>query len=103
MDFPDAENIMIPLFRSDSPVNALNCQYSSPRIDELLDLAEVEPSWMKRTELFRKMEKLLYEEVPAIPLYNLNLRISLLPTVRGAKLPALGFLFLDTKNIWLEE
>ncbi len=103
MDFPDAENIMVPLFRSDSPVNALNCQYSDARIDELLNLAEVEPSWMKRTELFRKMEKLLYEEVPAIPLYNLNLRISLLPNVRGAKLPALGFLFLDTKNIWLEE
>jgi ABC-type transport system substrate-binding protein len=102
MDFPDAENVMIPLFRSDSPVNALNCRYASERIDGLLDQSEVEQSWMKRTELFRKMEKILFEEVPAIPLYNLNLRISLLPNVRGAKLPALGFLFLDTKKIWLE-
>jgi ABC-type transport system substrate-binding protein len=103
MDFPDAENIMIPLFRSDSSVNRLNCSYVNERIDALLDQSEVEPSWMKRTELFRKMEKILYEEVPAIPLYNLNLRISLLPNVRGAKLPALGFFFLDTKNLWLEE
>ncbi len=103
MDFPDAENIMVPLFRSDSPVNALNCRYSNGRIDELIDESEVEASWMKRTELFRRMEKVLYTEVPAVPLYNLNLRISLLPNVRGAKLPALGFLFLDTTKIWLEE
>ncbi len=103
MAYPDAENIMMPLFESHSGVNRLNCRYENKTLDSLLEQAEVEASNDKRKELFRRMEKILYDEVPAIPLYNLNLRISLLRNVRGVKLPALGFLFLDTANIWLED
>jgi hypothetical protein len=49
------------------------------------------------------MEQILFEDVPSIPLYTERIRIALLPKVHGAKLPALGFFFLDTKAIWLEE
>jgi ABC-type transport system substrate-binding protein len=103
MDFPDPENVVLPLFASRSPVNELNSHYANPRLDALLDQAEVEPSWERRTGLFRQMEQVLFEEVPSIPLYSERIRIALLPGVRGAKLPALGFFFLDTKEIWLEE
>lgn len=103
MDFPDPENIIVPLYHSRSIVNQLNSRYANPRLDGLLEQSEVERSWEKRTGLFRKVEKLLFEEAPSIPLYSERIRIALLPQVRGAKLPAMGFMFLDTKEIWLEE
>jgi peptide/nickel transport system substrate-binding protein len=102
MDFPDPENVILPLFGSRSLTNQLNSHYSNPRLDALLEQSEVEPSWERRTDLFRQMEQLLYEEVPAIPLFSERVRIALRPVVRGAKLPALGFFFLDTKEIWLD-
>jgi ABC-type transport system substrate-binding protein len=102
MDFPDPENVVRPLFDSRSLVNKLNCQYANPKLDALLERSDVEQSWERRTDLFRQMERLLAEDAPSIPLYTERVRIALLPRVHGAKLPALGFFFLDTKNIWLE-
>jgi len=103
MDFPDPEDIVLPLFASRSSANELNSHYANPRLDALLEQSEVETSSEKRTDLFREMEQILFEDVPSIPLYTERIRIALLPSVHGAKLPALGFYFLDTKDIWLAE
>ena len=103
MDFPDPENIVVPLFHSRSAVNGLNSRYASDRLDGLLDLCEIEPSWEKRADLFRKAEQLLFQETPAIPLFSERVRIALRPEVRGAKVPAMGFISLDVKAIWLED
>ena len=103
MDFPDPENIIVPLYHSRSVVNELNARYGNPKLDGLLEKSEVEPSWEKRIGLFRVIEKILYEEVPTIPLFSESVRIAVLPQVRGVHLPAMGFIFLDTKDIWLED
>jgi ABC-type transport system substrate-binding protein len=101
MNFPDPENIIAPLYRSRSAVNALSSRYANPRLDGLLDQTEAEESWERRTSLFREIEKVLYEDVPAIPLFLERIRIAIQPRVRGIELPAMGFNFLDVKNIWL--
>ncbi len=103
MDFPDPENIIVPLYHSRSIINERNARYVNSRLDGLLERSEVEPNWEKRVGLFRVIEKILYEEVPAIPLFSERVRIAVLPQVRGVHLPAMGFQFLDTKNIWLED
>jgi ABC-type transport system substrate-binding protein len=103
MDFPDPENIIVPLYHSRSVVNGLSARYANPRLDSLLEKAEVEPSWERRAGLFREIEKTLYEEVPSIPLFSERIRIAFLPRVRGVRLPAMGFVFLDVKDIWLED
>jgi ABC-type transport system substrate-binding protein len=103
MDFPDPENIILPLYGSQSPANRLGAHYVNPRLDTLLEQSEVEASWERRTALFRQMERLLVEDMPAVPLGTERVRIALLPSVHGAKLPALGFFFLDTKEIWIEK
>ena len=103
MVFPDPENVIRPLFFSKSAVNLQNSHYANPALDALVDASEVETSWEKRIGLFRQMEKILFDEVPAIPLYAERLRIALQPGVHGAALPALGFYFLDMKNIWLQD
>ncbi len=103
MDFPDPENILIPVYHSRSIVNELNARYKNPRLDALLEQSEVEPSWERRTGLFREIEKILYEEAPTVPLFSERVRVGLLPQVRGVRLPAMGFIFLDVKDIWLED
>ena len=101
MDFPDPENILVPLYHSRSVVNGLNSRYANPFLDALLERTEVEPSWEKRADLFREAERILFKDTPAIPLFSERVRLALLPNVRGVRLPATGFIFLDAKDIWL--
>jgi ABC-type transport system substrate-binding protein len=101
MDFPDPENILVPLFYSSSIVGLLNSRYGDLQLDALLERSEVEPSWERRADLFRMAEKILFRDTPAIPLFSERIRLALLPKVRGVRLPASGFIFLDVKDIWL--
>ena len=103
MDYPDPENILVPLFDSQSVLNAQNSRYANPQLDTLLERSLVERSWEKRADLFRDAEKALFKDTPAIPLFSERVRIALLPQVRGARLPAMGFIFLDVKDIWLAD
>ncbi len=102
MDFPDPENIVSPLFYSRATLNVLTMRYGGLDLDRLLERSEVEPSYEARTRLFREMEELLMKDLPALPLYTTKVRVSLQSSVRGARTPALGFFFLDVKEIWLE-
>ena len=101
MDFPDPEDIILPLYYSGSPANALSARYDNPRLDGLLEQAAAETSWERRTGLFREMEKTLADDTPAVPLFSERIRIALQPEVRGFELPAMGFIFLNVKDIWL--
>jgi ABC-type transport system substrate-binding protein len=103
MDFPDPENILVPLYHSRSVVDGLNSRYANPRLDGLLEQSEIEPSWGRRAGLFREVEKILFQDTPAIPLFSERISIALQPRVRGVRLPAMGFIFLDVKDIWLED
>ena len=102
MDFPDPENIIVPLYHSRSAANGLGSRYAEPRLDALLEWAEVEPSWERRAGLFREVEKILFRDAPAVPLFSERIRIALQPEVRGVRIPAMGFVFLDTRAVWLE-
>jgi ABC-type transport system substrate-binding protein len=103
MMFPDPENFILPLFASGSLVNLEQMHYSSARLDELVREAEVERSWTKRIGLFQDIEAILKEDVPAIPLFFNQQRLAVQTYVRGVKIPALGFFFLDAKDIWLDK
>lgn len=101
MDFPDPEDIVVPLFYSGSTGNAVAARYENPRLDGLLEQSVAETSWERRTGLFREMEKILSEDMPAVPLFSERIRIAIRPQVRGLQIPAMGFMFLDAKDIWL--
>ncbi len=102
MDFPDAENIVQPLFTSGAEFNRSACRYASPAFDKLFEEAEVEKSWTRRVDLFRRMEQVLAQDVPALPLFFAEERFALQSRVRGLKIPALGLSYLDTRFVWLE-
>jgi len=102
MDFPDPETIIPPLFQSASAINRANERYANPRLDKLLDEAVRERSGERRGDLFRQMERILIEDLPAIPLYANEQRIAIQPFVRGLKVSPLGFNYIDAKEIWLD-
>jgi len=102
MDFPDPENIILPLFKSSSEVNEIYLGYSQPELDNLLAAAEGERSWTHRTKLFQQIERILLEDVPAVPLYSNRQRIAYQPDVKGVEIPSMGFNFMGAKQIWLD-
>ncbi|MGB7295258.1 MAG: ABC transporter substrate-binding protein [Candidatus Aminicenantales bacterium] len=103
LDFPDPENVIIPLFDSNAVLNRNILHYASPQLDELARATEIEQSRKARIALFRKIEKLLLTDMPAVPLYFRQHRLAVQPYVRGVKVPPLGFFYLDAKEIWLDK
>jgi ABC-type transport system substrate-binding protein len=103
MDYPDAENIIFPLFQSRSLLNKMYMGYSNSSLDRFLGASEIEASWEKRIGLFRQMERILLEDVPAVPLYRIKRRLVVQPFVRGAKAPPLGNYILDIRDVWLDK
>ncbi len=101
MDFPDPEDVIRPLFSSDSQTNLFG--YKNTGLDRLLQEAEEEPSWSARIKLFRKAEKILYAEIPAIPLFSQQNRIVMHSHIHGVETPAMGLHHLNTASIWLDE
>lgn len=101
MAFPDAENIVVPLFYSRSGPNLQTMHYSNPSLDELAKKTEGERSWTERIGLFRRVEAILNEDMPAVPLFSREQRLALQPHVRGVTAPPFGFSYLQAKEVWL--
>ncbi|NIM90881.1 MAG: hypothetical protein GTO17_08030 [Candidatus Aminicenantes bacterium] len=101
MNFPDPEDIIRPLFFSNSIFNVFG--YSNPELDRLLEETDSERSWTRRIKLFHRIEQSLFSDVPAIPLFSNQQRIAVQPYVRGVKVHPLGFYYLETRKIWFEK
>jgi ABC-type transport system substrate-binding protein len=102
MDYPDAENVILPLFGSASEGLHLLSRYASPALDKLLDESSAEKSWARRLGLFRDMGLILSADIPAVPLFTEEERLAVQSTVRGVRPPPLGSSYLDAKSLWLD-
>jgi len=100
MNMPDPEDMIRPVFSSESVSNVL--EYANPTIDQLLQAGEVEKSWTKRIKIFQRIEKILLEDVAAIPLYSQQNLVAMQPNVRGVDVPPLGLYYLEARKIWLK-
>ena len=65
-EYPVADVFLSSLFASDSPDN--HSGFSSKKVDKLLDKAHKETSEEKRTQLYRKAEERIMDEVPIVPI-----------------------------------
>jgi ABC-type transport system substrate-binding protein len=101
MSMPDPEDIIRPVFSSESVSNVL--EYTNPTIDELLQAGEVEKSWTKRIKIFQRLERILLDEMPAIPLYSQQNLVAMQPNVRGVDVPPLGLYYLEARKIWFKK
>jgi len=74
-------------------------EYSNPEYDKLLDEIATEPSEVKRVELYRKAQEILWRDAPAIWLYFEDILIAARPGIKG--LQVLPFQMLIVDNVYV--
>ena len=98
-DFPDPDNFLGTLFHSKSEYNFT--AYSNPEVDRLLDEARAERDYLKRMEAYRRIEEIILEDAPIVPMVNPLFQMVYQPYVRGVEVSALGGPYIPMKKIWL--
>src|SRR4030095_13060844 len=86
VDFPDPTNFFDPLFHSRSIKKAdsnNNTFYANPALDALIDQAHAELDPAKRAALYRRAERILYDDAPWIWDYHRLATEVTQPYVRG--------------------
>jgi len=100
-DFPDPDNFLGTLFYSKSKYNYT--RYYHPEVDRLLEKARSERGYLKRIEMYRKIESIVLEDAPIIPMVHHLFQMVYQPYVRGVGVNALGGPYIPMKKIWLKK
>jgi ABC-type oligopeptide transport system substrate-binding subunit len=70
MDYPLIDDFLTPLYATNGSSN--DSHYSNPKFDALIKQANAEPDTTKATQLYQQAEKLLFTDMPVIPLWYQN-------------------------------
>jgi peptide/nickel transport system substrate-binding protein/oligopeptide transport system substrate-binding protein len=100
-DFPDPDNFLGTLFHSRSRYNYT--AYNNPEVDHLLDRAKAERDYLKRMEMYRKIEEIILEDAPIVPMVNHLFQTVYQNYVKGIEVNALGGPYIPMKKIWLRK
>jgi ABC-type transport system substrate-binding protein len=96
-DYPDPENFLDVLFRTNSGENHLS--YSNPEVDALLEQAATEEDEAARWELYQEIEQQILQDAPIIPIYHDVEHMLIKPYVRGLEVTPMGILDLSTVEL----
>ncbi|MDY6790183.1 MAG: ABC transporter substrate-binding protein [Thermodesulfobacteriota bacterium] len=99
-DIPDPDSFLYPLFASDSPVNFMH--FKDSQVDKMLLAARGIVDPVKRAEMYQKIEILVLESSPIIPLLYLSVDRVYQSDVQGINLTALGAHTMALHRIWLK-
>jgi peptide/nickel transport system substrate-binding protein/oligopeptide transport system substrate-binding protein len=100
-DIPDPDNFLGILFHSKSKYNFMG--YRNPEADRLLDRARSERDYLKRMEMYRKVEEIVLEDATIVPTINHLFQMAYQPYVKGIAVNALGGPYIPMKKIWLKK
>jgi peptide/nickel transport system substrate-binding protein/oligopeptide transport system substrate-binding protein len=100
-DFPDPDNFLGILFHSKSKNNYT--AYHNPEVDRLLDKAKKERDYLKRMGMYRKIEEVVLDDAPIVPMINHLFQMAYQPNVKGIEVNALGGPYIPMKKIWLKK
>ena len=100
-DFPDPDNFLGILFHSKSKNNYT--AYYNPEVDRLLDKATKERDYLKRMEIYRKIEEVVLDDAPIVPMINHFFQMVYQPYIKGIEMNALGGPYIPMKKIWLKK
>ena len=87
-EYPDPDVFLSALFDSESPDN--HTGFGSKRVDSLLAKAQREGDESARLELYRRIEEVVLEEIPLVPLGSFRMFWSAAQDVRGVEFDVLG-------------
>ena len=100
-DFPDPDNFLRILFHSKSQYNYM--AYYNEEVDRLLDKAKTERDYLKRMGMYRKVEEIVLDDAPIVPMVNNLFQMVYQPYVRGVEVSALGGPYIPMRKIWLKK
>lgn len=86
--YPSPDAVLAPLFRSASPNNLMG--YADAAVDGLLSAARAEADPARRTALYQEAERAIMDDVPVIPIAQLQLQTVVAQRVRGLVMTSLG-------------
>jgi peptide/nickel transport system substrate-binding protein/oligopeptide transport system substrate-binding protein len=99
-DVPDPDNFLFKLFHSQSPRNVFG--YKNPVVDDLLMRARSESDSTRRVELYRRVEQLVVDDAPMLPVWHSTYERLFQPYVRSVEVNGLGDPYIPLRKIWLE-
>ena len=99
-DVPDPDNFLFKLFHSQSPRNLTH--YANPIVDDLLFQARRERDAVRRTEIYRRAEQIIVDEVPVVPVWHYTFERLFQSYVRNVEVNGLGDAYLPLRKVWLE-
>jgi len=97
-EYPDPHVFLSALFASDSPDN--HTGFDSKRVDSLLAKAQRETDEAARLGLYQRIEKIILEQVPLVPVGSFRMFWAAAPGVQGVEFDVLGG--FDAAGISLE-
>ena len=100
LDFPDPEALYGYLFDSRGVNNYTF--YKNPVVDRLLAEGRKEMDVIKRAEIYREVERIVLDDLPAIPLLFYTYEQALQPYVRGFEPNPLGEIYINMERVWME-
>jgi ABC-type transport system substrate-binding protein len=77
--------------------------YYNEEVDRLLDKAKTERDYLKRMGMYRKVEEIVLDDAPIVPMVNNLFQMVYQPYVRGVEVSALGGPYIPMRKIWLKK
>ncbi len=99
-DMPDPDSFLYPLFASDSANNFT--KFHAGEVDRLLGRARSIIDPIKRAEMYQRIETLILDSAPIIPLFYLSIDRVYQPNVQGIAVNALGPHYMPLHRVWLK-
>jgi len=100
-DYPHPDNFLNTLFNSSSEYNFMG--YKNEEVDALIEKANAEQDYLKRMNLYRKIDGKIMDDAPVVPIYYEILEELFRPYVKGIEITGLGRQFMPMKKIWFKQ
>ncbi|MBU3951051.1 MAG: ABC transporter substrate-binding protein, partial [Proteobacteria bacterium] len=100
-DMPDPDSFLYSLFASESPTNFM--KFQDKNVDQLLLGARGIVDPVERAKMYHKIEALVMESAPLIPLFYMSVDRVYQPYVKSVNVSALGAHTMTLNRIWLDK
>jgi ABC-type transport system substrate-binding protein len=77
--------------------------YQNLEVDRLLDQARAERDYLTRMGMYRRIEEMVLDDAPIVPMVNHLYQSVYQPYVRGIELNVLGGAYVPMKRIWFQK
>ncbi len=100
-DLPDPDVFLRGLFESGGSSNYF--AFEDEEVTRLLDLGVRELNPLKRSQIYRSLERRILSQAPIVPLYHASGLLSHRKEVHGLEPGPLGASYLSLEKVWIEE